>query len=421
MAFQRLRGFRDVYGEEAALFARIDGAARTVFERFGFEEMRTPILEERELFKRALGVDTDVVQKEMYEFTDRSKTAVALRPEATAGVVRAYLENNFHKTKGLAKFYYSGPMFRSERPQAGRLRQFHQVGVEQLGTESPYADAETIHCLALFLDALGIGGYEVRLNNLGTFEEREKFKAKLKSYFEPKKSRLCEDCRTRLEKNVLRILDCKVVSCRAAATDAPSIGDFLNQESKDHHGHVRQALDAAGVKYAEDPRRVRGLDYYTRTVFEVTHPKLGAQDAIAAGGRYDQLIESFGGSKAGAVGFAVGVERLAMCLSDTKREKVDQLSVFIAAVGDAGMKEGFKMLSGLRKAGLQAFMDFSLKSLKGQMRLADKMGCEYAVVIGEDEITRKKCIIKLMRGGPQIEREMDVEVIAEQIKRLAHD
>lgn len=389
-------------GEEAVFFARIEGAARTVFDRFGFEEMRAPILEARDLFRRALGAETDVVQKEMYEFTDRSNTDVALRPEGTAGVVRAYLENNFHKTKGLARFYYLGPMFRSERPQAGRLRQFHQIGVEQLGTESPYADAETIHCLTLFLDTLGIGGYELRVNHLGSFEEREKFKAKLRSFFESGKSRLCGDCRLRLEKNVLRILDCKVEGCREAAKGSPMIRDFLNQESRDHHACVCGALRAAGVRYSEDSYMVRGLDYYTRTVFEVTHPKLGAQDAIAAGGRYDGLIESFGGPKAGAVGFAAGVERLAMCLASAgKGESEKATPFFMVTLGERALKEGFKLMSELRAKDLQVSMDFSDKSLKGQMRAADKSGSRYVIIMGDAEIENNTVALKDMQTGSQ--------------------
>ena len=247
-------------------------------------------------------------------------------PDGTAGIVRAYLENNFDKTQGLAKFYYLGPMFRSERPQAGRLRQFHQIGVEQLGTDSPLADAETIHCLTAFLDAVGARGYQVKLNNLGTFEERRHFKEALKEYFEPKKSKLCDDCKHRLEKNVFRILDCKVESCRPIVLKSPPIHDFLNQESKDHYKKVCDALNAAGVRHTQDAYMVRGLDYYTKTVFEISHAGLGSQDALAAGGRYDHLIESFGGAAAGAVGFAVGVERLLMVLKASPEKEAQSSS-----------------------------------------------------------------------------------------------
>ena len=399
---QRLRGTHDIFGPDARLFRKMERAARRVFRRFGFEELRTPVLEEKELFTRALGTETDVVQKEMYEFLDRSKTAVALRPEGTAGVVRAYLENNFDKNEGLCKFYYMGPMFRSERPQAGRLRQFHQIGVEQLGTDSPYADAETIHALTVFLRELGVTGAQVKLNNLGTFEERKEFREKLKKFFTPKKNELCEDCRTRLEKNVFRILDCKVESCRAIVRQSPPIHDFLTAASKEHHEKVCQALKTAGVPYAEDPYMVRGLDYYTRTVFELSHSKLGAQDALAAGGRYDTLIESFGGSPAGAVGFAIGMERLAICLegSDAASTK-EKDSFFIVTLGETAFREGFKMMSALRAEGVIVSMDLSPKSMKSQMRLADKMKSRFTLILGDNELQKGEFVLKNMEKGTQ--------------------
>ncbi len=380
----------------------MEATARKIFHRFGFEELRTPILEEKELFARALGSETDVVQKEMYEFLDRSKTHVALRPEGTAGVVRAYLENNFDKNEGLCKFYYLGPMFRSERPQAGRLRQFHQIGVEQLNTDSPYADAETIHALTVFLDQVGVTGYQVKLNNLGTFEERRHFKEKLKEYFEPKKQKLCEDCVHRLQKNVFRILDCKVQSCREIITHSPPIHDFLTDESVKHHQIVLSALKSAGIDYKIDPYMIRGLDYYTKTVFEVSHPKLGAQDALAAGGRYDALIESFGGNPSGAVGFAAGMERLVMCLGSpdehfTKAEN----SFFIVTLGEAAFLEGFKMMSALRASGIRISMDLSPKSMKSQMRLADKMKSRFTLILGDNELQNGNFVLKNMEKGTQ--------------------
>ncbi len=399
---QRLRGTHDIFGENARLFLKMEESARKIFHRFGFEELRTPILEEKELFTRALGTETDVVQKEMYEFQDRSKTHVAMRPEGTAGVVRAYLENNFDKNEGLCKFYYIGPMFRSERPQAGRLRQFHQIGVEQLGTDSPYADVETIHALTVFLDELGVTGYQVKLNNLGTFEERRSFKEKLKEYFEPKKDTLCEDCKNRLQKNVFRILDCKVESCRKIITQSPPITDFLTDESIRHYETVLKALKDAGISYVGEPYMVRGLDYYTKTVFEISHPKLGAQDALAAGGRYDTLVESFGGSPAGAMGFAIGMERLAMCLSadePTPSKKSD--SFFIVTLGEEAFREGFKMMSMLRSHGVSVSMDLSPKSMKSQMRLADKLKSRFTVILGDNELKSGNFVLKNMEQGTQ--------------------
>ena len=402
MAIQRLRGFKDIYGSEAELFAKAESAARKIFGNFGFEEIKIPILEEKELFTKALGTETDVVQKEMYEFTDRSKIAVAMRPEGTAGVVRAYLENGFDKSQGHAKFYYAGPMFRSERPQAGRLRQFHQIGVEQLGTDSPYADAETIQCLTVFLDAAGAGGYGLKLNNLGTFDERKKFREELKKYFTPKKSQLCEDCQNRLEKNVFRILDCKNEACRAIIRHSPPITGFLTPESVQHFEIVQEALRSAGVAFTIDPYMIRGLDYYTKTVFEVTHPALGAQDALAAGGRYDGLIESFGGAKSGAVGFAIGVERLLMSMKPVEISgELSENSYFIVTLGEAAFKEGFAVLSYLRKKGVTVSMDFAAKSMKSQMRSADRSKCRTVMILGDDELKNKTFVLKDMKTGEQ--------------------
>ncbi|MBI4432435.1 MAG: histidine--tRNA ligase [Candidatus Omnitrophica bacterium] len=406
MKFKRLRGMHDVFGKDALGFDRVERIARDVFARFGFQELLTPIMEEKELFTRALGTETDVVQKEMYEFTDRSKTLVALRPEGTAGIVRAYLENHFDKTEGQSKFFYSGPMFRSERPQAGRLRQFHQIGVESLGVASPYADAETIQCLAVYFDSLGIKGYEIKLNNLGTFEEREAFKKVLTEYFKPREKELCEDCKARLSRNVFRLLDCKTASCRVIVERSPEITSHLGEASKKHFDAVRRALDGAGVVYQINARMARGLDYYTKTVFEVTHASLGAQDALAAGGRYDRLVESFGGAPTGAVGFAIGVERLLMCLAEQEAGQAVS-SFFVATLGEAALQKGFEVLSTLRAAGIQVQMDFEAKSLKSQMRTADKIHCRYVVILGDNEIQKGVFNLKDMKEGAQEEHALN--------------
>ena len=405
MAYNRLRGTKDIWGAEARRFEALGCTARRVFGSFGFDEIQTPILESKEIFARALGDETDVVQKEMYEFKDRSGDLVAMRPEGTAGVVRAYLENHLDKTEGLAKLFYIGSMFRSERPQAGRLRQFHQIGVETLGSESPFSDAEAIHCLKIFLDEAGISGYSIQLNNLGDFKEREAFSSVLRKYFEPEAASLCEDCKKRLLKNVFRLLDCKSAGCRQVAAKAPVISKHLGPESSRHFKKVCRALEAAGVSYKIDERQVRGLDYYTKTVFEVTHSALGSQDAVAAGGRYDRLIESFGGAAgSGAVGFAAGVERLLMCVEPkASDETVRENSFFVAVLGEAAFEEGFKLVSSLRSGGLKANMDFSAKSLKSQMRSADKAHCRYVVILGDDELKKKTFTLKDMQNGQQSE------------------
>ncbi len=401
MSFQRLRGTKDIFGSEADLFQHIDSTARQVFHLFGFEELRTPIFEEKKLFTRALGAETDVVQKEMYEFLDRSKTEVALRPEGTAGVVRAYLENNLDKTKGHCKFYYTGPMFRSERPQAGRLRQFHQIGVEELGTDSPYADAEIIHCLTFFLERCGAGGFQLKINNLGTLEERGKFEKILYAFFKPHEKSLCEDCQKRLSKNIFRVLDCKLESCRKVIQISPVISDSLSPESRDHFSRVCESLEKMGVSYRLAPHLVRGLDYYTKTVFEISHPDLGAQDALAAGGRYDGLVETFGGPRTGAVGFAVGVERLVLCISKMKEAVAWQDCVFIATLGEAAFQKGFELLSKLRGEDVPCVMDFQSKSLKSQMRAADKAKSRIVIILGDEELQEQKFVLKDMQTGAQ--------------------
>lgn len=400
MSYQRLRGTHDIFGADAEAFAKLESLAREVFGRFGFRELRTPILEQKDLFTRALGSSTDVVQKEMYEFEDRSGEKVAMRPEGTAGVVRAYLENAMDKTEGLSKLYYIGAMFRSERPQAGRLRQFHQIGVEALGTDSPLADAEAIHALAEFLTRAGAGGFTLKLNNLGTFEERDGFKDALRKYYKPLVSKLCDDCKARLDKNVFRLLDCKQDACRKLVQGAPKISETLSEASQKHFAFVLEALGAANVKVTLDPYLVRGLDYYTKTVFEISHPKLGAQDALAAGGRYDKLVETFGGAPAGAVGFAVGVERLIMCLNaDTEPTDTRRDSLFIATLGEKALLEGFKLVSRLREQGIAAEMDLAPKSLKSQMRYADKQKAARVVVLGDNEIQSGQCKVKDMKSG----------------------
>lgn len=413
-SIQRLRGFKDLYGEEAALFSHVERVARETFRLFDFEEIRLPVLEEKGLFSRALGEQTDVVQKEMYEFKDRSDVHVAMRPEGTAGVVRAYLENKLDKSRGFARFFYIGQMFRSERPQAGRLRQFHQIGVEQLGVSSPQSDAETILSLTTYLQRLGVRGAVLKLNNLGTLEERKLLKEKLTKAVRPRLGSYCADCQKRFEKNVFRLLDCKVRECRAEVRKVDWIkpGEPLlpvesAAESVAHFAAVCEALTSVKQPFTIDPFMVRGLDYYTKTVFEVTHPDLGSQDALAAGGRYDHLIENFGGEPAGAVGFALGVERLLLC-TPFSPNALKPPPVMIAALGEAPFHLGFTLLDALRHFGLPAVMELKSRSLKSQLRIAEKRGCRYVVLIGEDEIAKKKFILKDMHAGSEDKKQIEI-------------
>ncbi|HTL70051.1 MAG TPA: histidine--tRNA ligase [Candidatus Eisenbacteria bacterium] len=413
---QRLRGFKDVFGEEAFLFSFAEGLAEEVFRSFGYEEIRIPALEEKSLFSRALGDQTDVVQKEMYEFKDRSDLSVALRPEGTAGVVRAYLENKLDKIHGSAKLFYRGPMFRAERPQAGRLRQFHQLGIEHLGTSSPYADAETILCLTTYLDRLGVKDYKLRLNNLGTLEERAALKVRLTEFFRPKIGDFCDNCKSRLEKNVFRLLDCKAPECRKAVRQAgwivpgqPILSDGTAKESHDHFRQVCEALASVNVKFEIDPFMVRGLDYYTKTVFEVSHAGLGSQDALAAGGRYDHLIETFGGDAAGAVGFAIGVERLLLSTKFTKNPAKEN-PIMVVAMGEDAFRLGFVLLNALRRLGIPSIMELKVRSLKSQLRVAEKSGSRWVVLIGDEEIQRRKFILKDMHAKEDKDRQAEYDL-----------
>lgn len=413
---QRLRGFKDLYGEEAFLFSHVESMARLIFQTFDYEEVRVPVLEEKTLFSRALGEATDVVQKEMYEFKDRSDIMVAMRPEGTAGVVRLYVENKIDKAVGHAKYFYMGPMFRSERPQAGRLRQFHQIGVEQLGTPSPHADAESILCLTTFLDRVGVTGYKLKLNNLGTLEERKALKARLGEAFEGRLGEFCEDCKRRFGKNVFRLLDCKVQECRAAVRKTPWIkpGEPLLDaehapESAEHFAAVRAALDSVRLPYEIDPFMVRGLDYYTKTVFEVTHPELGSQDALAAGGRYDGLVEAFGGEPAGAVGFALGVERLILSTKFLRNAEKPR-PVAIVTMGEDAFKLGFVLLNAFRRLGIPTSMELKVRSIKSQLRVAEKKMCRYVVIIGDEEIQRKVFVLKDMQAVDEDKKQVELDL-----------
>ncbi len=397
---QALRGTKDIVGEEALLWDRIEETARTVFEHFGFEPIRIPIMEESALFRRSVGEATDIVQKEMYRFKDRSRIDVALRPEGTAGVARCLIEHHLQRARPVNKFYYFGPMFRAERPQRGRLRQFHQIGAEIFGSESPYTDVEAMEVLVRFLEGLGIREGSLEVNTLGTAREREVFAKKLSRYFAGKRPRLCPDCRERLRRNVLRILDCKNRNCEPLIQNAPRIQEALSPESRAIFDRVRGALDLLKIPYRWNARIVRGLDYYTHTVYELIHPALGSQDALAAGGRYDDLVGRLGGERTPAAGFALGVERLCLVLEkvgkSARSTSSGEGSVSVIAVGETCQDQAYGILSGLRGEGLSARMDFENRSLKAQMRQASRTGSRLCVIVGENELNKGRVIVKDM-------------------------
>ena len=408
-----LRGMKDILPEETGAWQYVEDKARSTFELYGYKEIRTPALEETALFVKSIGEGTDIIRKEMYTFKDKGKRKISLRPEGTAPVVRAYLENNLDKIGGLVKLYYTGPMFRSERPQAGRSRQFHQIGVEAIGSLNPHLDVDVISLMKVYFDSIGLADYTIKLNSLGCGKDKSALKKELKRNLGSQTNRLCKDCRIRYKKNILRVFDCKVESCKALLREAPNMMDFLCTDCAGHFQEVKSALDLLGVKYKIDPYIVRGLDYYTRTTFEVTHPSLGAQDAIGAGGRYDNLVKELGGPKMGACGFALGQDRLITALA-LKKEPAS-LDIYIATVGQESYEKGFQLLNQLRKDGISSEIDYEYKSLKAQMRVANKLKAKFVAILGEDELHKGIIALRDMSSGQQ--EEVRIEDFMEELKK----
>jgi histidyl-tRNA synthetase len=377
---------------------------------YGFREIRVPIFELTELFARSIGASTDIVEKEMYTFADRDGKLLTLRPEGTAGVVRAYIEHNLSASATVQKYFYLGAMFRHERPQAGRLRQFHQFGVESFGSASPLADVEVMSLLWRFLTELQLPGLTLEVNSLGDSADRSAYKVVLVDFLRQRQDRLCENCRRRMETNPLRVLDCKIPECRTATEDAPSILDSLSTNSRAHFDQVQAGLKDLGIPYIINPRLVRGLDYYTLTTFEVTSRHLGAQNAVGAGGRYDGLVETLGGPKTPAIGFAVGLERVSLMLPDSVVVPLPTL-VAVAAFGAHGSSLGARILNDLRMAGVPADMDSRATSLKTHLRQADRMRASYVVMIGDDEAATGRVLIRNMHTKEQEEIPLSTVVI----------
>jgi histidyl-tRNA synthetase len=375
------------------MFAAVEAAAREVFALYGYQELRIPTLEKKELFVKSTGDTTDIVEKEMYAFTDGGGREIANRPEGTPGIVRAYIENNLAQSGRNGKFFFIGNMFRAERPQAGRYREFEQIDVENIGNPSPAADAETISMLVRLLEKLGAGGCSVELNSLGCGECRKAYRELLLGYLRGKSEQLCEPCRGRIERNPLRALDCKIDGPWLAGS-APRL--TLCGDCAEHFSAVQRMLGAAGISYNVNPNLVRGLDYYTRTVFEVRSAALGSQDAVAGGGRYDDLVKSMGGPAAPAIGWGLGVDRLVMLLKDKPFPDGSPKTFVIAASKEAGEK-AFGLLTALRAAGISAdFSNFGV-SLRSQMRSADKSGAAFALILGDDELKAGTCAIKPLK------------------------
>ena len=397
------RGTKDILPDSVGDWNYVEGEIRELCRRFGYSEIRTPIFEHTELFQRGIGEGTDVVDKEMYTFTDRGDRSITLRPENTASAVRAYLQNKLYAESNLVKLFYIGSMFRYDRPQAGRMREFHQFGVEALGEANPAVDAEVILLAMSLLEGLGLKDLELSINSVGCPKCRSKYRTMLQDFFRDKLDDLCEDCRSRFDRSPLRILDCKKDSDKPYMADAPKITDCLCDECSDHFAKLKEHLANAGISFQHDPRLVRGLDFYTKTAFEIKYPPLGAQSAVAGGGRYDGLIEEMGGSPTPAVGFATGLERLLLALESQNLlpEKNRSVDAYVVALGEAAQSEGFKLLNNLRKAGLSAAMDFAGRSMKAQMKQANKLGARYALILGDDEIAEGVVMLRSMSDSQQ--------------------
>jgi len=402
MEIKAIRGFNDILPDEIGKWRFAEETAREVFEGFGFSEIRIPILERTELFSRGIGEATDIVEKEMYSFADRSGNSLTLRPEATASMARAYLEHQLYTFDPVAKLYCIGPMFRYERPQKGRYRQFYQIDAEVFGVENAMVDAEVIVMLIHFLKRVGFEKLELQINTLGDQTCRPKYREELKKFLESKSFQLCEDCQRRLQTNPLRIFDCKVETCQEAIADAPKVSDFICAECQKHFDQVKKYLETAGLEYILNPRMVRGLDYYTRTAFEVVSYQLGSQNAVAGGGRYDNLFQEIGGLKIPGIGFAIGMERLVSLLPRDK-EFTSYPHLFIAALGQEPSKKAYRIINQLHLEGIRAALDYGGKSLKSQMRRADKLKARYVLILGEDELTRGKAALRNMETKSQEE------------------
>jgi histidyl-tRNA synthetase len=398
---QAVKGTRDILPDETSAWHRIEAAARDLFPRYGYREIRTPLFEETELFARSIGTETDIVSKEMYTFEDRDGSSLTLRPEATAGIVRAVIEHNLAADDPAPKVWAMGPMFRRERPQKGRYRQFHQVDVEAFGMSRPSIDVEMIEVALAYLDACGLQERELVLNSTGDAKCRPAYVETLRAALRKEASRLCADCQRRTETNPLRVLDCKVPQDQPIIDALPKIGDHLCAECRDHFAEVRRELDLLGIRYRLDHRLVRGLDYYTRTTFEVTSSALGAQNSVLGGGRYDGLVKELGGPDLTGIGFALGMERLVMLLPQPKDE--GRCDVFLAPLVPDALDPALLLQRDLRRAGLRVLMDNEGRGLKSQMKKADKLGARFVAIRGEDERARDVWMVRDMGGSSQEE------------------
>lgn len=399
--YSALKGIQDILPPDIHIWQKVEELVKDVFSAYGFQELRAPIIESTDIFIRSIGETTDIVEKEMYTFPDKAGRSITLRPEGTAPIVRCYVENHLYNLPSPQKFFYSGPMFRYERPQAGRFRQFFQIGAEAFGIGEPKIDAEILSMLRIFFKRLGLKGLNFQVNSIGCEKCRPDYRKALVNFFSDKFDGFCPDCKRRFEYNPLRILDCKVDTCIKLREGAPLVTDSLCNECREHFNVLLSFLKLLNVPYIINPDMVRGLDYYTRTTFEITSEQLGAQNAVAAGGRYDRLVEDFGGPPTPAIGFAIGMERLTALVKSARNENIPVPEVFIATIGESAEKEGLVIADRLRNKGVWVEIGYAGNSLKSQLRKADRSSAHYVLIIGDDEIAAGKLKWKRLSDGTQ--------------------
>ncbi|MEF9475740.1 MAG: histidine--tRNA ligase [Candidatus Mariimomonas ferrooxydans] len=415
MKLKSLKGIQDILPPEIFIWQQIERISREIMKKYGYHEIRLPIIEATGIFTRSIGEATDIVEKEMYTFVDKGDRSVTLRPEATASFVRAYVEHHLYNEPSPQKYYYLGPMFRYERPQAFRYRQFYQIGVEALGSEDPKLDTEVISLLAAILKRIGLNNVNFEITSIGCRNCRPDYKTALKKTLKNKLNIFCEDCKRRYTSNPLRILDCKVSSCIDARSDSPPITDFLCTGCSQHFQGLKHHLRILNISHTINPNLVRGLDYYTRTAFEVTSESLGSQKALAAGGRYDRLVKEFGGPSIPGIGFAIGMERLIPLIKESFAEK-EYPDLFFCSLGNEASEKSFILSEKLRSNGLWVEISYDNSSLRSQMRKADRIGAKNVIVIGKDELEKEKAVIKNMQDGT----EMEITLKAKEILKAAH-